>query len=263
MAELKNTIVNGVLLINGELIASTIKKRGGSAGQILFADGGVKTLDELKTALGLGGAAYKADTYYQPADKDLTAIAELAGTSGLLKKTKADTWELDTSTYLTTTGTAADSSKLGGVAAASYATQDWVSKNYTNNTGTVTSIAAGTGLTTASGSAITTTGTISLDVAGTKTALGLGTAAYTNSTAYATSTQGSNADTAYGWGNHASANYVTQNTEQEITAKKTFSLTGSTQKVEISNSKVRLADNANGFDLQYDDRKKAIKFVFN
>lgn len=38
---------------------------------------------------------------YQPIDADLTSIAGLAGTSGLLKKTAADTWTLDTSTYLT------------------------------------------------------------------------------------------------------------------------------------------------------------------
>jgi len=37
----------------------------------------------------------------QPLDADLTAIAGLAGTSGLLKKTAADTWSLDTATYLT------------------------------------------------------------------------------------------------------------------------------------------------------------------
>jgi hypothetical protein len=36
---------------------------------------------------------------YQPLDGDLTAIAGLAGTSGLLKKTAADTYELDTTTY--------------------------------------------------------------------------------------------------------------------------------------------------------------------
>jgi hypothetical protein len=36
----------------------------------------------------------------------------------------------------------------------------------------------------------------------------LGTAAATDSTAYATAAQGSNADTAYGWGNHASAGYA-------------------------------------------------------
>jgi len=39
---------------------------------------------------------------YQLADADLTAIAALTGTSGILKKTAANTWSLDTSTYLTT-----------------------------------------------------------------------------------------------------------------------------------------------------------------
>lgn len=36
---------------------------------------------------------------YQPLDGDLTAIAALAGTSGFLKKTAADTYTLDTTTY--------------------------------------------------------------------------------------------------------------------------------------------------------------------
>lgn len=37
----------------------------------------------------------------QPLDADLTAIAAISGTSGLLKKTAVDTWGLDTNTYLT------------------------------------------------------------------------------------------------------------------------------------------------------------------
>ena len=42
-----------------------------------------------------------AASTYQPLDGDLTAIAAIAGTSGLLRKTAANTWSLDTNTYLT------------------------------------------------------------------------------------------------------------------------------------------------------------------
>jgi len=41
-----------------------------------------------------------SDTY-QPLDADLTAIGGLTGTAGILKKTAANTWVLDTSAYLT------------------------------------------------------------------------------------------------------------------------------------------------------------------
>lgn len=43
-------------------------------------------------------------TYAQPKDADLTAIAALSGTSGILKKTAADTWSLDTTVYITSEG---------------------------------------------------------------------------------------------------------------------------------------------------------------
>ena len=39
--------------------------------------------------------------------------------------------------------------------------------------------------------------------------------------------------------------------------------TNSTQSVEVSNTKVRLADSGNGFDLQYNKTYKALEFVFN
>lgn len=42
-----------------------------------------------------------AASTYQPLDGDLTSIAALAGTTGLLRKTAANTWSLDTATYLT------------------------------------------------------------------------------------------------------------------------------------------------------------------
>ena len=64
-----------------------------------------------------------------------------------------------------------------------------------------------------------------------RTNLGLGTAATTASTAYATAAQGTNADTAYGWGNHASAGYAADNAvvkltgDQTVGGTKTFSST--------------------------------------
>lgn len=55
---------------------------------------------------------------YQPLDGDLTAIGALAGTTGILKKTGANTWELDTTTYLST-----------GVAASTYQRLDKMVSN--------------------------------------------------------------------------------------------------------------------------------------
>jgi len=82
-----------------------------------------------------------AASTYQPLDGDLTAIAALAGTSGFLKKTAANTWSLDTNTYLT-----------------SFTETDPI---------------------------------------------------YTASSWYTTTNNSSNWNTAYGWGNHASAGYLT------------------------------------------------------
>jgi len=47
-----------------------------------------------------GTISYDTSTY-QPLDADLTAIAGITSTSGLLKKTAANTWSLDTNTYIT------------------------------------------------------------------------------------------------------------------------------------------------------------------
>lgn len=64
-----------------------------------------------------------------------------------------------------------------------------------------------------------------------RASLGLGTVATTDATAYATAAQGSNADTAYGWGNHASAGYAADSAvvkltgDQTIAGTKTFSST--------------------------------------
>ena len=53
--------------------------------------------------------ASTAATTYQPLDGDLTAIAALSGTSGLLRKTAANTWSLDTTAYIDNTVTSLSS----------------------------------------------------------------------------------------------------------------------------------------------------------
>lgn len=67
------------------------------------------TVGQVLTATSSTAATWQTPSVgsFQPLDADLTAIAALAGTNGLLKKTAANTWSLDTATYLTTTGSAA------------------------------------------------------------------------------------------------------------------------------------------------------------
>ncbi|MFZ9793682.1 MAG: tail fiber protein [Gemmataceae bacterium] len=57
----------------------------------------------------------------QPLDADLTAIAALTGSSGILKKTAADTWVLDTSSYITGNQTITLSGDASGSGATSIA----------------------------------------------------------------------------------------------------------------------------------------------
>jgi len=91
-----------------------------------------QTLD--KAAVGLGNVDNTSDankpisTAVQTAlngkqalDADLTSIAGLAGTSGLLRKTAADTWTLDTDTYLTGNQTVTLSGDATGSGATSIA----------------------------------------------------------------------------------------------------------------------------------------------
>lgn len=81
------------------------------------------TLSQVFTAAGKtyvwNGSYWVATTEsYQPLDADLTAIAALAGTSGLLKKTAANTWALEGSYYADANGkliTAASSLTSAGL----------------------------------------------------------------------------------------------------------------------------------------------------
>ena len=92
-----------------------------------------------------------AASTYQPLDGDLTAIAALAGTSGFLKKTSANTWTLDTSTYLTSeTDPVFTASAASGITSTNisnwntaYGWGDHASAGYAIGTTTIT---AGTGL---------------------------------------------------------------------------------------------------------------------
>jgi len=58
----------------------------------------------------------------QPLDADLTAIGAISATSGLLRKTAANTWSLDTSTYLTTNETITLSGDISGSGTSSIST---------------------------------------------------------------------------------------------------------------------------------------------
>ena len=70
----------------------------------LVAGTGITLTDGTASEGGTPTISVTASTY-QPLDADLTAIAGLAGTSGVLKKTAANTWALDTSTFVTTADT--------------------------------------------------------------------------------------------------------------------------------------------------------------
>lgn len=87
------------------------------------------------TLVGLGG---------QPLDADLTAIASLVGTSGILRKTATDTWALDTNTYLTAnqsislTGEATGTGSTSiGVTLSNSAVISKVLTGFTSSTGTI------------------------------------------------------------------------------------------------------------------------------
>lgn len=84
-----------------------------AANQLIYATGvdtfamssltafGRSLMDDADAATGRTTLGLTIGTDVQAYDADLSAIATLSGTTGFLKKTAANTWALDTSTYLT------------------------------------------------------------------------------------------------------------------------------------------------------------------
>jgi hypothetical protein len=84
---------------------------------ILHGGTGATTAATARSSLGL-----VIGTDVQAFDADLSAIAAIASTSGLLKKTAANTWSLDTSTYLTGNQSVALSGDITGSGATAITT---------------------------------------------------------------------------------------------------------------------------------------------
>jgi hypothetical protein len=107
IAEKMRLTGQGVLTVGGSTVLTA------ATGQALDAD--LTAIAALAGTSGLlkktGAGAWSLDTsIYQLVDTDLTAISALAGTSGLLKKTGAGAWALDTSTYALANGSNATGS---------------------------------------------------------------------------------------------------------------------------------------------------------
>jgi len=175
-----------------------------------------------------------AASTYQPLDGDLTAIAGLAGTSGLLKKTSANTWSLDTNTYLTsftetdpiyiasswysTTNNSMNwdaAYAWGNHASAGYLTTSSAASTYQPLDADLTAIAALAG--TSGLLKKTAANTWSLDTNTYLTSYTETDPIYVASSWYSTTNNASNWNTAYGWGNHASAGYLTSITSSNVT----------------------------------------------
>lgn len=114
---------------------------------------------------------------YQPLDGDLTAIAALAGTTGIVRKTAANTYSLDTATYLTDITSGQVTTALGFTPYNATNPSNYLSTvSLTSNvTGTLPVANGGTGATTLTGyikgggtSALTASATIpTSDLSGT------------------------------------------------------------------------------------------------
>lgn len=105
-----DSILGAIQKLNGNIGAISLTSLGGQAQLngtgFVKANGTTITYDN-STYLTTSSASStyltqaNATANYQPLDADLTSIAGLTGTTGLLRKTAANTWALDTASYQT------------------------------------------------------------------------------------------------------------------------------------------------------------------
>lgn len=187
--------VNSTSLVGSGNVAVEPTVTAGTTAQYYRGDKSWQVLD--KAAVGLGSVDNTTDANKpistatqtalngkQPLDGDLTAIAALVGTTGLLRKTAADVWTLDTSAYVTSSGvtsvsgtapivssggatpaisiSAATTSAAGSMSAADKTKLDGVAIGATANTGTVTSVGITPPSEFTASASITTSGNITL-----------------------------------------------------------------------------------------------------
>lgn len=108
----------GTIVDDGEVLIGTLDNVGGTGTRNIRVGHasatttitGTVQLPTVGTSgfvkLGANGTLSSDTQSYQPLDADLTAISSLSGQFGILKKTAANTWELDTSDFITTSNIA-------------------------------------------------------------------------------------------------------------------------------------------------------------